>query len=383
MFGVVAVFAVLLSFLFGGMRLAYSIKYDNKVITTVSDKKVYYAAVNKVAEIVEGENIKDILPEPEISIVVTLDDSFDGCDEVADAIIDNTDQIIAASKLVVDGVAVACTNTEDLLSALESRKAQFNSVADADCETTFCADVTVEDGYFVATDIQDISEVAPVIEGLDVKTTASVTTTEEIAFGTVAKKDDSKLLGYRIVEKAGEKGIKTVTSGVVYINGVKTEETVETSEIIKEPINEVVTVGTKKPAGSTVKFSSGLRFPLPSGTWRLSGVYGESGHSNPSGHQGVDLSAPQGTPIMAAASGRVTSASYSGSYGNCVIIEHNNGISTLYAHASMLCVSEGDYVSAGEVIALVGSTGYSTGNHLHFEIRVGGTRINPQPYIGL
>lgn len=379
----VAVFAVVCSFALGGMRLAYSIKYDNKVITTVSDKKVYYAAVKKVVEIVEGENIKDILPEPEISVVVTLDDSFDSCDEVANAIIDNTDQIIAGSKLVVDGVAVACANTEDLVLALENRKAQFNAVSEADCKSAFCADVTVEDGYFVASDVQDISEVATIIEGLDVKTTASVTTTEEIAFSTVANKDDSKLLGYRVVERAGEKGIKEITAGVVYINGVKTEETVETSEIIKEPVSEVVTVGTKKPAGSTVKFSSGLRFPLPSGTWQLSGVYGESGHLNPSGHQGVDLSAPQGTPIMATASGRVTRASYSSDYGNCVIIEHNNGISTLYAHASMLCVNVGDYVSAGEVIALVGSTGYSTGNHLHFEIRVGNKRINPQPYIGL
>jgi murein DD-endopeptidase MepM/ murein hydrolase activator NlpD len=71
---------------------------------------------------------------------------------------------------------------------------------------------------------------------------------------------------------------------------------------------------------------------------------------------------------MAAASGRVTLAGVYRDYGNCVIIDHGNGLSTLYAHASKLCVSVGEYVSAGEVIALVGSTGNSTGNHLHFEV---------------
>ncbi|MBR4761889.1 MAG: M23 family metallopeptidase, partial [Clostridia bacterium] len=65
------------------------------------------------------------------------------------------------------------------------------------------------------------------------------------------------------------------------------------------------------------------------------------------------------------------------------IIDHGNGVSTLYAHASSLCVRAGDKVSAGDVIALVGSTGYSTGNHLHFEVHIGENRVNPQPYIGL
>ncbi len=86
---------------------------------------------------------------------------------------------------------------------------------------------------------------------------------------------------------------------------------------------------------------------------------------------------------MAVQSGTVLVATYHYSYGNYVIVDHGNGTSTLYAHASKLLVSKGDKVSRGEQIAKVGTTGNSTGNHLHFEVRINGKRTNPEPYIGL
>ena len=99
-------------------------------------------------------------------------------------------------------------------------------------------------------------------------------------------------------------------------------------------------------------------------------------------HKAVDLGASKGTPIYAAAAGKVITAKYSSSYGNYVIILHSNGYSTLYAHASKLKVSVGDKVKQGDVIALVGTTGESTGNHLHFEIIQpdGRTREDPMLY---
>lgn len=94
-------------------------------------------------------------------------------------------------------------------------------------------------------------------------------------------------------------------------------------------------------------------------------------------HTGVDFAAPSGTQIKAAKSGYVTFSGSKGGYGNAVLINHNDDYSTLYGHASRLLVKEGQYVKQGDVIALVGSTGRSTGPHLHFEIFRNGNRINP------
>lgn len=98
-------------------------------------------------------------------------------------------------------------------------------------------------------------------------------------------------------------------------------------------------------------------------------------------HKGIDIAASNGTTIVAAADGKVTYSGWMSGYGNLIIITHENGIQTYYGHCSKLYVSEGKEVSAGDKIAAVGSTGYSTGNHLHFEIRKNGTQINPQTYL--
>jgi len=126
-----------------------------------------------------------------------------------------------------------------------------------------------------------------------------------------------------------------------------------------------------------------LGFPLQSYT-RMSSPYGN--RTSPFGnrtefHTGMDYAAPSGTNILAAEDGYVISAGVRGGYGNTVIIDHGNGLSTLYAHASKLLCSPGDVVNKGEVVAKVGSTGYSTGPHLHFEVRVNGAHTDPINYL--
>ena len=97
----------------------------------------------------------------------------------------------------------------------------------------------------------------------------------------------------------------------------------------------------------------------------------------------MDLAADKGSPIYAVADGTVTHSGYDGGYGYCVVIDHGNGIQTRYGHASVLKVGKGAKVEQGDLVALVGSTGNSTGNHLHFEVIVNGKRVNPISYIGL
>lgn len=133
----------------------------------------------------------------------------------------------------------------------------------------------------------------------------------------------------------------------------------------------------------TLTNSSGLICPL-----QYSGVYISSGYyrSDGSSHGALDLCVSGGTyglNISAAESGTVVTASYHWSYGNYVVIDHGNGLSTLYAHCSSLAVGAGQSVSKGQTIAYVGSTGNSSGPHLHFEVRVNGVRTNPSAYISV
>ncbi|MCX6372704.1 MAG: M23 family metallopeptidase [Actinobacteria bacterium] len=98
-------------------------------------------------------------------------------------------------------------------------------------------------------------------------------------------------------------------------------------------------------------------------------------------HTGIDLGVAYGTPIHAADSGTVIYATWMGGYGNVIIIDHGRGISTLYAHQSSLAVGTGTRVVRGQVIGYVGSTGFSTGPHLHFEVRVNGNPVDPMGYL--
>ena len=109
--------------------------------------------------------------------------------------------------------------------------------------------------------------------------------------------------------------------------------------------------------------------------------YGERSSVRSSAHTGLDIAAPAGTPIKAAASGTVVFAGRKGSYGKMIVVSHGNGVQTYYAHCSSLVASVGQTVSQGQVIAKVGSTGNSTGNHLHLEVRVNGQSYNPQKYV--
>ena len=126
---------------------------------------------------------------------------------------------------------------------------------------------------------------------------------------------------------------------------------------------------------------NGIKLATIPVTGTITSRYGVSSRIRSSDHTGLDIAAKTGTDIQVVADGIVEFAAYSGSYGKLVKINHGNGVETWYAHTSKMYVTEGQEVKAGDVIALVGSTGNSTGPHLHFEIRINGEHVNPQKYL--
>lgn len=148
--------------------------------------------------------------------------------------------------------------------------------------------------------------------------------------------------------------------------------------------------GATQPSGGTgvEPVTPGLQsgfspiWPLPGvGVGSITGHFGDMYFNGP--HNGLDIGAGYGTPIVAAQAGEVISAQYHWSWGNNVLIWHNETFSTRYAHMSSIAVSAGQYVEQGQIIGYVGSTGESSGNHLHFEVYYGGSRVDPDPYLGI
>ena len=134
---------------------------------------------------------------------------------------------------------------------------------------------------------------------------------------------------------------------------------------------------------SGVVSESGFQWPLPASWNTLSSLFGNRTHpitGRPNNHTGIDIPASRNTEIYAAKSGVVVTSTYNSSYGNYVVVSHSDGTSTLYAHMNSRNATVGQTVSQGQVIGYVGTTGSSTGNHLHFEVRVNGSRVDPVDY---
>ena len=183
---------------------------------------------------------------------------------------------------------------------------------------------------------------------------------------------------YKVTSK-GEYGKADVMAKATYVNGEETERTILSSVTLKEPVTEYRLRGTKvrptwMPTGS-------FRWPT---SGRISSYFG--GRKSPGGigstnHKGIDIAVPRGTPIYAADGGTVTYSGWMSGYGYLVQIDHSNGYVTRYGHNSSLTVSVGQHVYKGQQVARAGSTGNSTGNHCHFEVRYNGVAKNPLNYL--
>lgn len=203
---------------------------------------------------------------------------------------------------------------------------------------------------------------------ISVITTYQMTYEEDYEADPIYEDDDTNYRGTNTVISEGTTGHRSVIADVTYTNGNETGRTFSQETIITESVPKTIAVGTLTPP-------TYLR-PLSGGSF--SSGYGYRWGSF---HKGVDWSVPVGTTVTAAADGRVTRAGWYADYGYCVDITHSNGTMTRYGHLSSINVSVGQSVSQGQAIAASGNTGYSTGPHLHFEIWVGGSPVNPLNYV--
>ncbi|MFH5186953.1 peptidoglycan DD-metalloendopeptidase family protein [Paenibacillus sp. TAB 01] len=206
---------------------------------------------------------------------------------------------------------------------------------------------------------------------LAVRTVEKVAETQEIQYETETQQDDSMRLGESEVIKAGQNGVKKVMIQVTKVNGLMTDETVLNEEVVQQPVTAVVRKGTK-----VVKGEGTGKFAWPVLSSNITSTFGTRWGAF---HKGIDLTGNRN--IMAADNGKVVFAGVKSGYGNAIILDHLNGYKTLYGHLSQIDVTVGKIVEKGEKIGYMGSTGDSTGIHLHFEVQVNEVPQNPLKYL--
>lgn len=211
--------------------------------------------------------------------------------------------------------------------------------------------------------------------------TKYITVTEEIPYITVYEKTQDHYEGVYIKKNDGENGCKTVTYEIKYENGKEVMRTPIEEKVIAQATDKVVYMGIKvRPSTAS---TGDFIWPLNKGDYIITSHFGYREFDGTSDyHKALDLAADRGTDIFAADGGKVITVSYNHrSYGIYVVVQHDDGKRTLYAHMSACSVSVGDKVYQGQKIGEVGSTGYSTGDHLHFEVIVNGIQVDPEKYL--
>ncbi len=212
---------------------------------------------------------------------------------------------------------------------------------------------------------------------VSVVVTKEVTVEEVIAHETEYKDNNSLLKGENKVVTEGADGKKAVTYEIKESNGAAIEKNVVNEVVITEPVTEVVSKGTASiKISSRAANSSGVLSWPKSG--KISSPYGTRSRGF---HSGIDITARTGDPIYASAGGKVVLSSWYYGYGNCIVVDHGNGMKTRYAHLSGYNCKVGDQVVRGQQIGRAGNTGNSTGPHLHFEVIINGSTKNPVNYL--
>ncbi len=323
---------------------------------------------------IKTDDAKSYMRDATATLSLTVGNKISTSTSLATSILNSDVRLCGATAVTVNGevlCAVQNSSKQGIEAALADRLNAYNN--GENCKAEFVDDVKVEKGYFPRSLITTLATAEEKLSQINVKTVSTVKYTEDIPFDTVTTKSNKYLSGYKKVTKAGVKGKKDIKAVVTLVNGAETARDVVDSVVVSEPVAQKVTVGTAKASKASKAM---FKWPLK----KVAGQVITSYYGDGRNHRAIDIASPKGTPVLAALGGTVSFAGYARDYGYYVIIDHGNGYQTLYSHESELYVEKGQVVTTGQVIGTVGATGRATGNHLHYEVRVNGNRMNPLNY---
>lgn len=368
---------------------AVEVKFNGKSVGFVENTTTVQSITDLVKRDVYGEVDCSSFEFVEASV---LPESITDCQSIASAVKDEEIGVINACGVYVDKNLVAVAKAKAEFDALVEELTKKCTANGAELvEVTNNAeflDIRTTKDFFEQNKINSEALVNGDY-GVQIKTKKTVTYEAKISYKTEKKYNNEKTTDYSKVLQEGKNGLKKVTDEVTYVNGEKSETKTLSSTVITEAVNKIVEYGNKRDyvyyKGYTLASSiyhadlAQMHFPVDF----ASNVYITSFWGDGRGHKGLDISASKGKNVYAALDGTVTYSGTNGGYGKLVVIKHDDKTSTAYAHNSALNVKVGDKVTKGQVIAKVGSTGNSTGPHVHFEVRINGNRVDAAPYLGL
>ncbi|MBQ0005414.1 MAG: peptidoglycan DD-metalloendopeptidase family protein [Clostridiales bacterium] len=256
-------------------------------------------------------------------------------------------------------------NGENLHSIAKMFSVDEDKVCDADTGKAACE-----------VEIGDKVLIKKTAEPVQIKMIEDGTMSEIIPFKKIRQETNKMYKGDTTISQKGVDGKQIITGKVTKVNGVITKRNLKSKEVINEAVDEITLVGTAERPKTA---PTGV-FGMPIRNYTLTSRYGYRWGRV---HQGLDMAAPTGTPIYAADGGTVTISGWQSGYGYVIYIDHGNGRETRYGHNSKLLVPAGTKVYKGQQIALCGSTGNSTGPHLHFEIRINGQSVDAGKVLGI
>jgi murein DD-endopeptidase MepM/ murein hydrolase activator NlpD len=385
--GAIALLVLTIGFWTNYIDFGLAVQWDGKTVATVTDSGV----IQKAKEITNQKLSDDVdtsfTPVYQVAVV---NEASSNPSQVSGAIVnaDNNLSDNLAGLYINDELMGVCESADELNSKLEKLLEEDKNHYDSKSEVGFYNDVQVKEGIYSKDDVVTVDELvkkADKEELLQVLVKTDVVVSEKIPYETKVKYDKTKASSYKKVTKKGVNGVQKTTYRVSYLDGVQVDAVITQVKTTKKAVNKVVVKGKGSTSKSTDSVSSsGYLWPVPS-VHSISSTYGyrEGGEY----HTGLDIADGNcyGATIVASRSGTVEWAGYDDSgYGNYVIIDHGDGYKTLYGHCSSVYVSKGQKVTQGQSIAAIGSTGQSTGNHCHFEVRTGDQRSdrqNPLNYV--
>lgn len=375
---------------FAGQTLAYEVEYEGETVG-------YVAQQSELTEALDALDSQIICGGVALSDATACyakyvnPESISDVPSLCDSIISALGNLSKGVGLFIDGELAAVCKTREPLENLLNDIAQSYTLTVDEQPVPFSNYIEYVDGLYKDEEITDQPDRSTVMSKLTYAVTRTEIKTEYIMYDYEEVANSDLPEGTYRVKTEGEMGEKQVEYIIYSENGVELSRTIASEVITKEPIAKIVEYGTKKAqpiAEVTVSNSAPVSDNQGTATfcWPLdnvSGVYISAYYGDGRSHKGIDICAPRGTSIYSGEAGTVTEVGYDSGWGKYVKIDHGNGIATLYAHCSSTSVYEGQTVARGQYIAAVGISGRATAYHLHFEVHVNGTRVNPASYLGL